>query len=149
MAFDLLVGGSACGGDDKALAPAEQATPTPSTPKPSPTPVDPTVAAKAKIMADYKVFIDTQSEGFVSNSPSFPFERVMTGEALASARLLMGGSQLAGTKYGGSLRFLTGEVSEVNLEAKPATATVVGCIVDGLTATSKKWTVPASVDHRE
>ncbi|WP_405059688.1 hypothetical protein OG474_44140 [Kribbella sp. NBC_01505] len=146
LAVGLLLGATACGGSDKkSLPPTDQ--PTTTTPKPTPTPVDPTVAAKAKIIADYKVFIDIQTRGLVSNSPTFPFEQVMTGNALASAKSVMGASLLAGTRYSGSARFLRAEVSQLNLKAKPATATVQACVFDGLKATSKKGKVTSLQDE--
>ncbi len=144
MALGLLLGTTACGGDANTQPPAEQPLVFTTAPKSTPTPVDPTVAAKAKVLADYKRFIDTQSRGFVSNSPTFPYEQVMTGKALASTKSVMAGAQLAGLKYGGSIRFLRGEVSSLNLKAKPATATVQACIDDRLTSTSKTGKVTRS-----
>ncbi|MFB6721203.1 hypothetical protein ACFCV3_13620 [Kribbella sp. NPDC056345] len=144
LALGLLLGTTACGSDTKTQPPAEQPRVAPTTPKP--TPVDPTVAAKAKVLADYKLFIDTQSRGFVSNSPTFPYEQVMTGNALAAAKSVMAGAQMAGLKYSGSARFLKGEVSALNLKAKPATATVRACIFDGLKSTSKRGKVTSLQD---
>lgn len=147
MAFGLLLGATACGGDDKAQPPAEQPNPTPTAPKPTPTPVDPTAAAKAKIMADYKVFIDTKTRGFLSNHPTFPYEQVMTGNALAATKSVVAGAELMGMKYSGSAKFLRGRVSKLNLKAKPATATVESCIFDGLKATSKRGKVTTLQDE--
>ncbi|WP_405059690.1 hypothetical protein OG474_44150 [Kribbella sp. NBC_01505] len=135
----LVIGCSSRGSDTPQTAGTPSGAPT--TPSPTPTPVDPTEVAKAQIMADYKVFIDTQSKGFVSNHPTFPYEEVMTGKALASTKSVMAASELAGTKYAASLRFLRGEVFSLNLKATPSTAMVYGCIFDGLTATSKKGKV--------
>ncbi|WP_165952841.1 hypothetical protein, partial [Kribbella albertanoniae] len=116
-------------------------------PKPTPTPVDPTVAAKAKVLADYKRFIDIKARGYVSNIPTFPYEQVMTGDALAATKSVVAGAELAGIKYSGASRFLRGEVTALNLKAKPATATVQACVFDGLKSTSKRGKVTSLQDE--
>jgi hypothetical protein len=143
------LGLSACGGgDDTTTQPTgsplvETSSPAPSA-TPTPTPVDPTVAAKAKVMADYKLAIATQGRGIVSNHPAFPYQQVLTGNALSKLKSAMSGAQLAGVKYSGQVRFVKGEVTALNLKAKPATATVQSCVFDGLKATSKTGKVTAS-----
>ncbi|GAA1559808.1 hypothetical protein GCM10009804_15780 [Kribbella hippodromi] len=149
LAAGLIAGLAACGGQaDKAAqtpeTPLLPATTPPPSVTPSPTPVDPTVAAKIKIMADYKAYIATKSNGMVSNHPTYPFERNMTGNALQSMKSWMGGMYLIETKYGGNITFVKGRVAALNLKAKPATATVYGCVIDNLTATSKKGKVRRS-----
>jgi hypothetical protein len=95
------------------------------------------VAAKAKVLADYRTFVATRARGFVSNSPTFPYEDVMTGEALQAQKAGMTGAYEIGTKYSGSARFLRARVLSLNLQAKPATAKVQACILDSLASTSK------------
>jgi hypothetical protein len=95
-------------------------------------------------MADYKFSIATQSRGIVSNSATFPYEQVLTGNALSKLRSVVTAAQMAGTKYSGGVRFVKGEVAALNLKAKPATATVQACVYDGLKATSKTGKVTTS-----
>jgi hypothetical protein len=147
VAAGVLLGLSACGSDEKATPlSSDTPSPTPSSPtaSPTPTPVDPTLAVKAKIMADYKNSIATQSHGIVSNNPAFPYEQVMTGNALASIKAVMTGSYNIGTKYTGGVRFIKGKVTALNLKATPATATVQACVFDGLKATSKRGKVTSA-----
>ncbi|MDX3007073.1 hypothetical protein PWY87_35755 [Kribbella solani] len=151
LAACLVAGLAGCGGQadkDKAAetpqTPLLPASAPPSSAKPTPKPVDPTTAAKAKIMADYKTYVGWRSAGVVSNRPSYPFEQYMTGNSLQVVKSLMGGMYLIGTKYGGSMTFVKGRVAAVNLKAKPATATVYGCVIDDLTATNKQGKVRRS-----
>lgn len=95
-------------------------------------------------MADYQVYVATRSSGIVSNDPTFAYEQVMTGNALSAIRSVVTGAKMIGTKYSGSVRFVKGQVATVNLKAKPATATVQGCVLDGLKATSKSGKVTGS-----
>ena len=80
----------------------------------------------------------------MSNDPTFAYDKVMTGNALAAVKSVATGAQTIGTKYSGSVRFVKGEVAVVNLDAKPATATVQACVVDGLTARSKTGKITTS-----
>jgi len=135
----LILGLSSCGSKDDATQqpPASDtpaSTPTPTT---TPTPVDPTAAAKAKVLADYQTFVATRTRGFLSNSPTFPYEDVMTGEALQAQKAGMTGAYDIGTKYSGTARFIKAHVVSLNLQAKPATAKVQACILDSLASTSK------------
>ncbi|GAA1559827.1 hypothetical protein GCM10009804_15800 [Kribbella hippodromi] len=146
LAACLVAGLAACGGQsDKAAqtpeTPLLPATTPPPSVTPSPKPVDPTAAVKAKIMADYKAYIADRSRGTVTNHPSYPYERHMTGNALSAIKSAVGGMYLIGTKYGGNMVFVKGRVAALNLKAKPATATVYGCVISNLTATSKKGKV--------
>ncbi|WP_432887890.1 hypothetical protein ACQPYH_06255 [Kribbella sp. CA-245084] len=149
LAAGLVTGLGACGGqaDTAAQAPETPLVPTSSSPtsvRPSPAPADPTVAAKAKIMADYKAYVAARSNGTVTNKPSYPYEQVMTGNALSVLKSLLTGAYLGGTTYGGSIRFVKGHVAALNLKSKPATATVYGCVIDNLTATSKSGKIRRS-----
>lgn len=146
VATVLLLGLGSCGDENK----TPQAADTPSvttptrTPTPTPTPVDPTTAVKAKIIADYKLSIETQSNGIVSNNPTYPYEQVLTGKALSALRSVVTGAQMIGTKYSGGVRFIKAKVTALNLTSKPATATVQACVFDGLKATSKSGKVTTS-----
>jgi hypothetical protein len=136
----LVLGLSSCGGKDDATQQPPVSDPpasTPSTPKPSVTPAVPTAAANAKVLADYQTFVATRTRGFLSNSPTFPYEDVMTGEALQAQKAGMTGAYDIGTKYSGAARFLKAHVVSLNLQAKPATAKVQACILDSLASTSK------------
>lgn len=147
VAAGLIAGLCACGGADADTTTRSIDSPLPTSSTPStatPTPVDPTVAAKAKVMADYQYYIATRSRGIVSNSPTFPFEKVMTGNALSAIKSAMGGTWTAGAKYSGSVRFVKGEVAVLNLKSKPATAIVQACVYDGLKLTSKSGKVTSS-----
>jgi hypothetical protein len=146
IATGLILGLSSCGGSDHAAQP----TPVSDTPSPTastvsaPPPVDPVAAAKAKVMADYKDFVAIRTRGIVSNNPTFAYDQVMTGDALAATKSVAAGSQMIGTKYSGSVRFIKGQVVALNLKVKPATATVQACIFDGLSARSKSGKVTTS-----
>jgi hypothetical protein len=141
VATGLILGLSGCGGHDQA-APSANDTPLlpVSTPIPTPTPtptVDPTAAAKAKVLADYRHFTSVSGQGWLSNKPSYPYEQVMTGEALSAQKAVVTGADLIGTKYSGSLKFIKGSVVALDLKAKPATATVRACVHDALVAKTK------------
>jgi hypothetical protein len=146
LATGLALGAGACGGDEKTPQTADTPSATSSTPPavPTPTPVDPTTAAKTKIIADYKRSIETQSQGIVSNNPTYPYEQVLTGNALSALRSVVSGAQMIGTTYSGGIRFVKAKVTTLNLSSKPATATVQACVFDGLKATSKSGKVTAS-----
>lgn len=140
VATGLILGLSACGGDDKPTGSTPvSTTPLPSaTPTPTPTPVDPTVAAKAKIVTDYQNYIAARSRGLVSNNPTYPYDQVMTGNALQAMKSVTAGNQMIGRKYSGSVTYLKGTVTALNLKTKPATATVQACITDKLVLKDKK-----------
>jgi hypothetical protein len=146
VATGLVFGLSACGSDDNATQPAPVSSTPPPTASPTPTPtaVDPTVAVKAKIMTDYKNFVATRSRGIVTNDPTFPYEQIMVGKALAATKSVATGANMIGTKYSGSVRFIKGEVVTLDLKAKPSTATVQSCVFDGLSTTSKSGKVTSS-----
>lgn len=146
LAIGLVLGVGGCGGEDKAPQSADTPSATVSTASPTPTPTaaDPSAAVKAKIMADYKLSIETQSRGIVSNRPTYPYEQVLTGNALSALRSVVTGAQMIGTKYSGDIRFVKGKVATLNLTTKPATATVQACVFDGLKATSKSGKVTSS-----
>jgi hypothetical protein len=139
VATGLILGLSSCGGHDQAAPSADDTPLVPvSTPTPTPTKtVDPTAAAKAKVLADYQRFTSVRGQGWLSNKPSYPYEEVMTGEALSAQKAVVTGADLIGTKYSGSLKFIKGSVVALNLKAKPATATVRSCVRDALVAKTK------------
>lgn len=146
VAAGLVVSLSGCGGDGEA-EPLASVTPTvtnsaTATATPTPT-VDPAVAARGKIMADYKQLVDFQSRGFVSNDPTYPYEQMMVGNALRTMKSVATAGRLNGTRYSGSVRFLKGSVVALNLRAKPATATVHGCVLDSLIARKNGKTLTA------
>lgn len=95
-------------------------------------------------MADYKNFVATRSRGIVTNDPTFPYEQIMTGNALSATKSVATGANMIGTKYSGSVRFIKGEVVALDLKAKPATATVQACVFDGLSTKSKSGKVTSS-----
>lgn len=148
LAILSVLGLVGCGGQGDTSATSTTTTPQSTTSLPSPakpsTPTNTTAAVKAKIMADYRLSIATQSRGIVSNSPSFPYGQVLTGNALSTLKSTMTGAYVAGTKYSGGFRFVKGEVIAMNLKAKPATATVQSCVFDALKATSKSGAVQSS-----
>lgn len=137
VATGLVLSLSACGGDDKPSGSVPATTPLP-TPTPTPTPVDPSVAAKTKIIADYKNYVAFQSRGVVSNHATYPYDQVMTGNALQAIKSVTAGMEMIGRKYSGSLTFLKGSVVALNLKTKPATATVQACEMDALVLKDKK-----------
>jgi hypothetical protein len=140
IATGLILGLSSCGGNDHATQPtpvSDTPSPTVST-VPTPTPVDPVVAAKAKILADYKNYVAFRTRGFLSNDPVYPYEQVMTGNALQAMKSVMTGMNMMGRKYSGSLTFLKGSVVALNLKTRPATATVQACSMDALVLKDKK-----------
>ncbi len=139
VASGLLVGMSACGGDDKTATASDLPTsvPTDASASATPTPVDPTAAAKVKVLKDYQEFLDVRARGLLSNSPGYPYEQVMTGNALQTAKSYVGGMALINAKFSGSYKYLQGSVVALNLKGKPATATVRACAMDSIILTSK------------
>lgn len=134
----LTVGITGCSGNDQTSPPV---TDTPSSTTPTPTPVDPTAAAKAKVLADYAVATNFRAQGMLSNQPTYPYQRWLTGNALQTAKSVGSGMQLSGRKYTGSFKYLKGTVAALNLKTKPATATVEGCVYSGIVLRDKKGTV--------
>ena len=120
VASGLLVGMSACGGDDKTATASDLPTsvPTDASASATPTPVDPTAAAKAKVLKDYQEFLDVRARGLLSNSPGYPYEQVMTGNALQTAKSYVGGMALINAKFSGSYKYLQGSVVALNLKAQ-------------------------------
>jgi hypothetical protein len=141
VATGLVFSLSACGGDDEPTGSTPISTTPSPTVTPTPTPVDPTVAAKAKVIADYKNYIAFRGRGFVSNNPTYPYDQVMTGNALQADKSIASGNQMIGRKYSGSVTFLKATVTALNLKTKPATATVQGCITDALVLKDKQGKV--------
>jgi hypothetical protein len=138
VATGLVLGLSACGGDDKATGlPESTASSSAAAPTPTPTPVDPAVAAKAKIMADYETYVAFRARGFASNNPTYPYEQMMAGNALQAMKSVTAGMQMVGRKYSGTMTYLKGSVAVLNLKAKPATATVQACVMDKLVLKDK------------
>lgn len=139
VAGGLLVGMSACGGDDKTTSADELPTsvPTSAPPSATPTPADPTAAAKAEVLKDYQEFLAFRARGMVSNSATFPYEQMMTGNALRAAKSYVGGMASVGSRFSGSYKYLKGSVVAVNLKAEPATASVQACAMDSLILTDK------------
>jgi hypothetical protein len=148
LALVSVLGIGGCGGQGNTSTTSDTPLPIPTVSSTSPTtpaaPTDPAAATKAKIMADYKTYIAARSRGIVSNNPTFPYEQVMTGNALSAIKSVVTGSQMAGTKYSGGIRFVKGEVAALNLRSKPATAMLQACIYDGLKAASKSGKVTSS-----
>lgn len=150
VAGGLLVGMTACGGDGKTPTASDLPTsvPTSTPPKATPTPVDPTAVAKAEVLKDYQEFLAFRARGMVSNNAVFPYEQMMTGNALRAARSYVGAMATVGSKFSGSYKYLKGSVVAVNLKAKPATASVQACAMDSLILTNKsgkQLTEPAKV----
>jgi hypothetical protein len=143
VAAGLIFGLSACGDGEKAAGPTPVSdTPSPTaTPTPTPTPVDPIVAAKAKIIADYKNYVAVRSRGLASNNPTYPYDQAMTGNALQAMKSVAAGNQMIGRKASGSVTYLKGTVTALNLKTKPASATVQACIMDKLVLKDKKGKV--------
>jgi hypothetical protein len=152
IAAGLILSLSSCGGKDHATQPAPVSdTPAPTVSAastPTPKSVDPVAAAKAHAMTDYRNYIAFQSRGFVTNHPTYPYEQVMTGNALQAMKSFVGGMNLAGSKFSGSLTFLKGSVVALNLKAKPATATVQACLKDALVLKNKRGKTMSSPPQR-
>jgi hypothetical protein len=137
----ILFGLSACGDGDQATQSASQTPPvTPLSPTPSvtPTPVDPTEAARAKVLADYKHFVTFWTAGTISGDPTYPYEQVMAGEALRVTKSASTADHIRGIKFSGSTKFLRGSVVKLDLNAKPSTARVQSCELDQISGVDKK-----------
>lgn len=138
-ATGLLFSLSACGDNDQtAPPPADSPATSSSTPSATPTPVDPTTAAKTKALADYQYFVTFWTKGKTSGNPAYPYDEVMTGEALKLTKSVATADDLRGIKATGAVKFLRGSVASVDLAAKPATARVLSCELDQITGVDKK-----------
>lgn len=137
----LLLALSACGGNDATQAASQTSVLPTATPSPTPTAkptVDPTTAAKARILADYAYFYAFYIKGALHGGVSYPYEQVMTGGALSAFKSFIAATKgLRGARFTGSAPFLGSEVTALDLRAKPATATVVACVIDNVTGTDK------------
>jgi hypothetical protein len=143
VAVSLLMTLGACGGNDAATPAASQSpivpeTSTP-TPRPSPTPAaDPTTAARAKILADYSVYVAFFAKGLRYGGAGYPYEQWMVDPALTAVKNYMGAIKgVRGAKVTGESRLVGSRVAEMDLTAKVPTAVVVACINDGFNATAK------------
>jgi hypothetical protein len=138
VATALILGLSGCGGHDQAAPPATDTPLLPvSTPTPTPT-LDRTAAAKAKVLADYKNYVAVWTKGKVSGDPAYPYDQVMTGEALRLTKAVAAADDLRGIKASGGVKYLYGSVVALNLSAKPATARVESCEADQINGVDKK-----------
>jgi hypothetical protein len=144
MTAALIAVVTGCGGSDQTSPPVtdtpSSTTPAP-TPTPTPTPVDPTVAAKKKILADYAAYATFSANGLLSNRPTFPYEQRMTGNALQAIKSVTAGMEMTGRRFTGSYKYLKGTVVALNLKTEPATATVRGCAYDAIVLRDKKGKV--------
>lgn len=147
----LLVEG--CGGSDKADPATSLPTMTPSatTPSVAPTPtlVDPSTAAKTKVLAAYERYLNLFHQGLVKGGPNFRLEPVMTGEALAAAQSYFTFHKgFRQNRFSGTAKLVSSKVTAINLQAKPATATVSACIDEKFTGTNKsgkRFAAPAGM----
>jgi len=145
-ACSVLLALSACRGGDAASVAASQSAsqspivPTPTaatTPTAKPT-ADLTAAAKTKILGDYAYYHAFVIKGAMTGGVSYPYEHVMTGAALDSTKRFMSATKgLRGVKYSGQAKLLKSRVSTLSLQSRPATATVISCILDNVIGTDK------------
>jgi hypothetical protein len=143
MTAALTAGITGCGGAQSSLPELDTASSTTPGPTPAPTTAP---AATTKVLADYKYFFAFRSRGIVSNDAAYPFEKVMTGKALQTAKSMAGFAYLSGRRYSGSYKYLSASVATVDLKAHAAT--VKGCAYDGLVLTlknGKKQSTPGTV----
>lgn len=141
-ATGLLFSLGACGDADRTAPPPVNSRATSSsTPSATPTAVDPTVAAKAKVLADYKHFMTIWTAGTVSGDPAYPYEQVMAGEALKVTRSASTADRLRGIKLHGSTKFLRGSVVKLDLKVKPTSAEIQSCELDDLSGLDKNGKV--------
>jgi hypothetical protein len=150
VATGLIIGLTSCGSDDDASrsTPVSNTPSSPTSTAPTSTPVDPTATAKAKVLADYQAYVAFFARGLVSNNPTYPYEQMMTGNALKATKSVTTGMQISGRKFSGTYKYLKGSVTALNLKAKPATATVQACAMDSVILRDKKGkalTSPAKV----
>ncbi|WP_432887923.1 hypothetical protein ACQPYH_06310 [Kribbella sp. CA-245084] len=148
VAVGLLLTLGACGGSDKPVVASNQTPIVPSTPVtaptaiPKPTPLDPTTAARKQVLAAYAVFYATFTKGLQYGGATYRYDGVMVGPALTAARdnqtVLKG---IRRVKITGRSLLLESRVSDIDLTAKPATATVTACVVDGLRGVDKNGKV--------
>ena len=139
LATGLALGASGCGGDDKTPQTADTPSVTSPTPPPTPT-ADPSSAATAKVLADFQHYVVVWSKGKTSGGATYPYEQVMTGQALKVTKSVASADRLRGIKAAGNLTFVRGSVVALNLRAKPSTAMVQACLLDEISGTDKKGT---------
>jgi hypothetical protein len=144
----MLLTLAACGGNDAATPSASQTPVIPVTPTPTvtakPTPVDPTTAAKAKILADYAAYFAYAKKGIRYGGAGYAYERWMVDGALSSWKSYIGAIKgVRGGKVTGDSRLLESKVTALDLKAKVPTATVLACIDDGFTTVAKDGKVIA------
>jgi hypothetical protein len=105
---------------------------------PASTPLDPTTAAKRKALAAYQYFVTFWTKGKVGGNPTYPYDHVMTGDALQLTKSVASADQLRGIKASGSVKFLRESVVALKLTAKPSTARVQSRELDQTTGIDKK-----------
>uniref|UniRef100_UPI001ED9B75A hypothetical protein n=1 Tax=Kribbella catacumbae TaxID=460086 RepID=UPI001ED9B75A len=146
VAASMLLTLAACGGNDAATPVASQpsvipTTPTP-TPKPTPKPVDPTTAAKQKILADYAASFAYIQKGIRYGGAGYAYETWMVDPALTAMKNYMGAVKgVRGAKVTGDGKLLESKITTFDLKAK--TATVTACVTDNYTAVAKNGVVVA------
>lgn len=163
-AIGLLLTLGACGGSDQPAAASNQTPLIPSTPVTAPTAtstatrmptrVDPTTAARTKVLADYAVFYSLFMKGLRDGGVTYRYDQFMVEPALSAAKdnqtYYKG---LRGAKVSGNGLLLESRVSDLQLSGKPPTATVVACVTDNLTAVDKKGKViakpPGKISRRD
>ena len=135
----LVVGVTGCGGSDEVTPKPVSGTPpvSPSSPTRS-KPVDPTTVAKSRALADYQYFVAFWTKGKLSGNPTYPYDQVMTGEALQLTNSVATADELRGITASGSVKYLRGSVVALNLSAKPSIARVQSCELDQITGVDKK-----------
>lgn len=141
VATGLILGIGGCGGEGKTPQTADTPSVTSSTTSATPTPSeDPTAAARAKVLADFQQYVLVWSKGKTTGGATYPYEQVMTGQALKVTKSVASADHLRGIRATGSVTFVRGSVVALNLRAKPSTARVQGCLLDQISGTDKKGT---------
>lgn len=146
VAASMLLTLTACGGNDAATPAASQtpvisATPTPA-PKPTSKPVDPTTAAKRKILADYAASFAFIQKGILNGGGGYPYEAWMVDGALSAIKANMGFVKVVRrAKVTGDGKLLESKVTALDLKAK--TAIVTACATDNYTAVASNGVVIA------
>jgi hypothetical protein len=146
VAAGMLLTVAACGGNDAARPSVSQTpvilvTSTPA-PKPTPKPVDPTTAAKQKILADYATSFAFIQKGFLIGGGGYPYETWMTDDALSSIKSFVGFVKVVRrAKVTGEGKLLQSKVTALDLKTKIPTATVTACVTDNYTAVASNKVV--------
>lgn len=146
VAAAMLLTLTACGGNDAATPAASQtpvisATPTP-TPKPTPKPVNPTTAAKQKILADYATSFAYIQRGFLVGGGAYPYETWMVDDALSSIKSYVAFIKVVRrSKVTGEGKLLESTVTALDLKARIPTATVTACVTDNYNAVASNGVV--------